>query len=98
MKYDREKVTKLRVNEKLEVQFFEPQNENFAWQLDDFGTCEGALKTVSNDWSLALSKKNNGMVYNRMAEYMLIPNSSIILSKADISENVGIRKFVLQGT
>lgn len=84
--------TTLASGQRVDIQYFEPQNDNYAWQVVDYKECTGFLQEIKSEWALPLSKPR---IYNRLAPVYLIPGTSIYLPKNFLSENIGIRTITL---
>mgnify|MGYP001045153248 CR=1 FL=1 len=84
--------TRVRIGDTIEVQLFEPENENFSWQIEKSGC--GFTQTKS-EWKFLFNSSNN-FIYDKLPEEFMFPGTSIMIGKMFVKENVGVRKISLK--
>ena len=82
-----------RKGDRIEVQMFEPENENYSWQVESFGDCP--IKQTKEEWSF-LFKTSSNFIYGKLPEELILPGTSITVTKMFVKDNVGIRKITMQ--
>ena len=85
--------TRVRKGDTIEVQLFEPENENFSWQIEKSGC--GFTQTKS-EWNFLFNSKINQMIYDKLPEEFMFPGTSIMIGKMLVHDNVGVRKISLK--
>ena len=98
LKFDKHFRTTLDDDKKVEIHIFEPQNENYSWNIESWNDCKGQISLLKESVEPAFNRTHNSRVYTRMKDSYLIPGSSFSLTKDYISENVGVHKFFLKAT
>ena len=77
----KEYLVKVDSGNNVEFLYFELLNDNYQWELIDFGQCDAFFREVKSEWSKVFGKFRTPIKYKLLKDSYLIPKTHFSVTK-----------------